>query len=146
MMTTTNTSTSEGRNDASGNWPRSVWAIVAGLLVIVIVSSATDALLYGTGFYPPMGTGMPASMWLIATVYRTIYGIAGCYVAARLAPSRPMRHAMILGVIGFIISVVGAATMRGKPQLYGPIWYPITLVLVTLPSAWLGGWLYTRNK
>jgi hypothetical protein len=35
--------------------------------------------------------------YLLALVYRTVYGILGGYVTARLAPRAPMRHALILG-------------------------------------------------
>jgi hypothetical protein len=46
----------------------------------------------------PVGTGPFAA----ATLYRTLYGIAGAYLAARLAPNRPLMHALILGFLGFV--------------------------------------------
>jgi len=44
---------------------------------------------------------------MIATAYRTIYGVLGAYVTARFAPSRPLKHALILGAMGFAVSVLG---------------------------------------
>jgi hypothetical protein len=37
-----------------------------------------------------------------------VAGIAGSYIAARLAPNRPMGHALVLGAFGLVVSVVGA--------------------------------------
>jgi hypothetical protein len=77
---------------------------------------------------------------LLALSYRIVYGILGGYIAARFAPRNPMRHALILGTLGFIVSTAGVfATL---PLHLGPAWYPIALAVTALPCAWLGGWLY----
>jgi ABC-type xylose transport system permease subunit len=52
-----------------------------------------------------------------------------------------MRHALILGAIGFVVSLAGAITATTMVDL-GPAWYPIALVLTALPCAWLGGALH----
>ena len=49
-----------------------------------------------------------------------------------------MSHSIVGGVIGFVISIIGAIAMWGKP----PHWYAITLIITTLPCAWLGGQLF----
>jgi preprotein translocase subunit SecD len=59
----------------------------------------------------------------------------GCYVTARLAPSNPMKHAMILGVIG--VFAAGAANYAVWGHV--PNWFVIINVLLVLPLAWLGG-------
>jgi hypothetical protein len=69
-----------------------------------------------------------------------IYSVAGSYLAAGLAPDRPMRHAMILGIVGFAVSFVGTIVMWGTP----PDWYPMSLVVVAIPCAWIGGKLKVR--
>jgi hypothetical protein len=79
---------------------------------------------------------------LLATAYRIVYGIAGSYVTARLAPDRPMQHALLGGFIGLALSIVGAAvTWNGGPA-FGPHWYPLALVVTALPTAWAGGKLH----
>jgi len=74
----------------------------------------------------------------------TLYGVAGGYIAARLAPDRSMQHALALGVVGLAVSIVGAvATWNGGPA-FGPKWYPLALIAIAIPSAWAGGGLPSR--
>ena len=40
---------------------------------------------------------MSDALFLLATVYRSLYAVAGSYVTARLAPHRPMKHALAGG-------------------------------------------------
>jgi hypothetical protein len=48
---------------------------------------------------------------LLASAYRGIYSILGCYLTARLAPHHPMHHALILGAIGVVLSTAGTIAM-----------------------------------
>jgi len=82
---------------------------------------------------------MPDSLFLLATAYRIIYSILGSYLTARLAPHRPKLHALILGVIGVLLSVAGALSTWNKGPEFGPKWYPITLIVMAIPLAWVGG-------
>jgi hypothetical protein len=82
---------------------------------------------------------MSTSLWLLATAYRTVYCIAGCYIAARLASARPMMHAMALGILGLIVSTVGVVSTWNRGPDFGPRWYPLALVATALPCAWIGG-------
>lgn len=120
---------------------RSVGAVLAGLLAIVIVSTVTDLILHGIGVFPPAGEPMSDALWLLAIGYRTVYGVAGSYVAARLALERPMRHALALGVIGLVISTAGAVATWDLGPGFGPRWYPLAVIAIALPSAWAGGTL-----
>ena len=80
---------------------------------------------------------------LLALSYRIIYGIVGGYIPARFAPRNPMRHAMIGGAIGFVLS--GAGAIATIPMDLGPAWYPIAIWLTALPCAWVGGLLHRRT-
>jgi hypothetical protein len=126
---------------------RSIAAIVAGLVVIVVLSLGTDVVMHATGIYPPWFQYMPDSLFLLATAYRIVYSVLGSYIAARLAPARPMLHALILGVIGFVLSIAGAISTWNKGREFGPKWYPLVLVVISIPLAWLGGkiWLMQLN-
>ncbi|MBL8080418.1 MAG: hypothetical protein JNM55_20775 [Anaerolineales bacterium] len=116
---------------------KSIGAILAGFVTVFILSVVTDLILEKIGFFPPV-TQPEAYIWwmlLIALIYRSIYSVAGFYLTARLAPNRPMRHAIILGIIGTLFATLGAIANWNLSAN----WYPVLLVLVTLPCAWLGG-------
>jgi hypothetical protein len=118
---------------------RSIGAVLAGLLAVFILSLGTDGVLHATGVYPPWLQPMSGALFMLATAYRLVYGVLGGYLAARLAPARPMRHALVLGVVGLALSITGAAaTWNAGPEL-GPRWYPLALVATALPCAWVGG-------
>lgn len=124
---------------------RSIGAVVAGLLAVIILSLGTDVVMHATKVFPPWGERMTDALFVLATVYRSVYAVAGSYIAARLAPDRPMKHALVLGFIGLALSVVGlVATWNAGAEL-GPRWYPIALVVTALPCAWLGGKLHAMQ-
>lgn len=124
---------------------RSVGAVVAGLLAGAGLSIGADAVFHGLGVFPPLGQVMSGALFLLATAYRTVFNVFGCYLAARLAPRRPMEHALALGVLGTLVSLAGALATWNKGPEFGPRWYPLALVILALPSAWLGGALH-RGK
>jgi surface polysaccharide O-acyltransferase-like enzyme len=121
---------------------RSIGAVLLGLVVIFVLSLATDQILHWFKVYPPWGEPMnETSDNILALTYRVAYAILGCYLTARIAPRKPMWHAMLLGYIGFVLSSIGvvAAIMIGS---LGPNWYPILLALTSIPCAWVGGQIY----
>ena len=123
---------------------RSVAAVVAGFLTVVVLSLVTDQVLHVLHVYPPWKQPMYApSLNLLALSYRIVYTILGAYITARLAPHSPMRHVWILGTIGFVFGVIGViATL---PLNLGPSWYPIAIAVTALPCAWLGGVIAARQ-
>ncbi|HYV86175.1 MAG TPA: hypothetical protein VFB49_09705 [Patescibacteria group bacterium] len=88
---------------------KSIWAVVAGVLFIVVVTTLVDAL-------------------------------AGAWITARLAPQKPMKHALILGGVGVALGLVGVVATWNLGL--GPRWYPIALVVLALPQCWAGAKLY----
>ena len=132
---------------ARPHWPRSVGAVLAGLFVNAFLASATDMLLVAIGVFPPLREfGNPAaysdSLLLLALIYRTLFGVLGCYVTARLATSRPMAHSLVLGGIGVLIGTLGAiASWQTWTH-----WYSLAIIAVTLPSSWLGARIYLARR
>jgi hypothetical protein len=125
---------------------RSIVAVIAGVLAVFALSLGTDVVLHATGIYPPWFQPMGDSLWVLALAYRIVYGIAGGYITAWLAPSRPMVHALVLGAMGLVLSIVGVAANWNKGPEFGPKWYSIVLVLTALPCAWLGGKLRVKYR
>ena len=115
---------------------RSVWAIAAGFLVVVGLSIATDVVLHKAGIFPPLGQRLSDKLSLLATIYRTVYAILGSYITARLAPNRPMFHAVVGAAIGMILGTLGAIATWNKDL--GPHWYSLALVIEGIPCAWIG--------
>jgi hypothetical protein len=173
-----NTATTQQRHASVGELPnlqlvlQSIGAVLAGGLVVIILSVATDLVLHPNGAFPswvePMlqtqvlygtvyrviskihtiavfpqwGQPMVDALFLLALAYRVLYGVAGGYVAASLAPDRPMSHVVVLGIIGLGLSLVGAiATANGEPQ-FGPKWFSVTLVITAVPCTLAGGKLH----
>ncbi len=120
---------------------RSIGAVLAGMFVGIVLTIATDVVLHAVGVLPPWGQSMVGfdGALLLATAYRTVYGIAASYIIARLAPDRPMTHALVGGVVGLAVSTVGAVVTWNKGPAFGPHWYPLALIALAMPTAWVGG-------
>ena len=125
---------------------RRVAAVVIGLVAIFVTTTVIDVALHVTGVFPPLdqmsdGQRMSDGLFALALAYRVATGVLGSYVTARLAPDRPVQHAVALGVVGVAISSAGAAVMWNA----GPAWYSLGVIAVALPCAWLGGRLRARQ-
>ena len=122
---------------------QSVGAILAAIATGAVLSIATDKILEKTGVLKrePFNAN-PAWLIMFVVLYRTIYNVAGSYLLARLAPYNPMKHVIVLGIIGVVVGIAGTIVMWHIP----PHWYPITLVILTLPAAWLGGKLAIKKS
>jgi hypothetical protein len=88
-----------------------------------------------------MGQTMSDPLFVLATAYRIVFGIVGCWLTARLAPNRPFFHAMILGAIGLVLSTAGAFAMGDM----GPRWYALVIIAINFPCVWIGAWLATLS-
>jgi hypothetical protein len=125
---------------------RSIAAVLGGIVTGVILTIATDVVLHIIGVFPPWGQPVTSGPLVLATAYRAVFSVIGSYVTARLAPDHPMKHALIGGVIGVIVSTLGAALTWNGGAAYGPHWYPLALIVIALPCAWLGGKLHQARQ
>ena len=122
---------------------RSIWAIVAGLLSVIIVTTVIDVVLHAVGVFPPLAEPIDDRLALVASSYRVVLGVAGAWLTARLAPNRPMAHAMILGYLGTVVGLVGVITTWNLGL--GPHWYPISIAVLAIPQCWIGGQIAVKN-
>src|SRR5258708_33727160 len=93
---------------------KSIWAVVAGLLVIIVVTTLVDIVLHATGVFPPMDQPIGDALALLATSYRIVISVGGAWLTARLPPDKPRALAMILGVGGLVsrgVAVVAACAL-----------------------------------
>jgi uncharacterized protein involved in response to NO len=119
------------------NIPRSILAIAVGLAIVIVLSMGTDVALVRLHYFPPLDqyNSFSTEMFIVATAYRCVYAVLGGYATARLAPSRAMLHALILGAIGTAFALAGTIMMWHL----GTHWYPIALTVSALPCTLLGG-------
>ena len=121
-----------------------LWAIGAGLLFVIVATTLVDILLHVVGVFPPMGAPLDDRLSWIALSYRILITIGAGYLTAAKAPSEPMKHALILGVLGTLLGGLGVAATWGREM--GPSWYPISLMVLAIPECWLGGKIYLARS
>jgi hypothetical protein len=107
---------------------KSIWAVVAGLLVIIIVTIVVDIVLHAIRVFPPMDQPINDAQALLATFYRLVISVGGAWLTARLAPYKPMKHALILGCVGTVLGLVGVVATwnldsgQNGTQSLSPYW------------------------
>ena len=122
---------------------RSVSAVLIGFILIPLLNMGTQALLSRAlpDLYPADGPVTSTAALLLACGYVAVFGILGCYVTARLAPSRPMLHALILGALGLAVSIPAALATWSD----APVWFNVYNLLAVMPYAWIGGRIRERQ-
>ena len=124
---------------------RSVLAVVAGFVVVVVLSLGIDEILHLLKVYPPWGVPMnEPGLNALALSYRIVITVFSGYVTARLAPRKPMKHVLVGGLIGVVLGIAGVLGAMQIPM--GPLWYPIAIAVTGFPSVWLGGMLFARSN
>lgn len=122
---------------------RSIVAVVVGFVTIAVLALGTNVLLarLAPDLFPASGIVTSTGALVLALAYVAVYATAGSYLTARLAPSRPMLHALVLGALGLLFNIAGAAATWGQV----PAWYSVLGLVLTMPYAWLGGYLRERE-
>jgi hypothetical protein len=136
---------SESERQSPRRIGRSIAAILIGMAAGIAITIGTDFALHAMKVFPPWDQRVPDGLLLLATGYRTVYNIAASYLIGWLAPYRPVRHAMVGGVVGFLVSIAGTVATWNAGPAYEAHWYPIALIVLALPCAWLGGYLRERQ-
>jgi hypothetical protein len=127
---------------------KSIGAVIAGYLASAALTAVTISVL-GALFpesYRPENVG-----WVIFNVvYGCAFAVLGGYIAARLAPSRPFNHALVLGILMALFAALTGYMVSVAPPspeyALQPAWYYPVLAITVLPSILLGAWLFTRKK
>jgi heme A synthase len=127
---------------------QSIGAVLAGYIVSAVLTGLAIAVL-GALFpisYQPENVG-----WVVFNViYGCAFAVVGGYVVAWLAPSHPMAHAVVLGLLMAAFSAltgIAVATAPPSPEYANqPGWYYPVLAITVIPSIVLGAWVYTRMR
>lgn len=126
------------------NTVKSIGAILAGFVVVFVLSVGTDTVLEKVGVFPPLSDPGAYAPWMLvlALLYRCVYTVVGGYITARAAPDRPMRHVVVLGIVGIVAGSIGVVVGWNLSAH----WYPIAIVIAALPCAWWGGKLTAKSS
>ena len=119
---------------------KSVGAVVAGIAANFL-AVPIDAAMHAARVLPPPGQDTPDGLLAVAFGYRALLAVLGGLVTARLAPQKPMAHALVLAGIGVVLSSAGAAAF----WKVGHHWYPLALIALCVPASWLGAKLAARS-
>jgi hypothetical protein len=116
---------------------RSVGAVVLGFVVIALLAIGADLVMLSVlpdAFDASGGTDNPAIL-LLVQLYVGVFAVTGCWLAARLAPHSPMRHALVLGLLGLIFNIAGTVARWD----HAPAWAHLLGLVLVMPYAWAGG-------
>ena len=122
---------------------RSIIAVVVGFLVIGVLATGADLALQRVipGAVDAGGRMTSVPLLLLTQLYVFAFAVFGCWLTARLAPSRPLQHALVLGALGLVFNVVGTVARWDN----APAWYHVIALLLVRPAAWVGGRLRERQ-
>ena len=126
---------------------RSILALVAGYVVLSILTTATVFVL--AQIFPASASPENLGWVVFNVIYGAVFVVIGGYIVAALAPMRPMRHVIGLGIAMALLSVIYAFAVANAPAdtaVYPqPGWYYPLLAALAIPSIVLGGWLRIRG-
>lgn len=123
---------------SSANLKKSILAILAGFVFTVLTHLGTDAVMKSLGVLPKAGEPFTDALAALALGYRLVWALIGNVITARLAPNRPLFHCMLGAGIGILLGTLGTIATWNRGPEFGPHWYPIALILTSVPIAWLG--------
>jgi hypothetical protein len=126
---------------------RSIGAVVAGFVAASIVMMIVETL-NGRVFYPGLAkaaegvtdreairaifASAPVGSLLVVIAGWILGGLAGGWVAARIAGRSAVTHGLVLGVL---LTCAGVANNLALPP---PLWFWVASLIVLLPSAYVG--------
>lgn len=119
---------------------RSIIAVVLGALLAGVTVAAVEFL--GQRLFPPPPgldfnnreamMSLPTGTFVFLLLAWALGALAGGWLAARLAPRKPLLHGMIVGALLMAGGVMNLVTI---PH---PVWVTILGLLVFLPAAYMG--------
>lgn len=124
------------------NLLRSIGAVIGGLVLIILLSSLTDAVLEASGIFPSAAEQQRSGFnegWMqgLAIAYRFLYAVLGGYVTAKLAPARSMVHVIVLASLGTVLGILGTLAVASLGIF--SVWYLTVLIVTSFLAVWLGG-------
>lgn len=129
------------------SWLRSIVGILVGIIVLTAASFAIEAAadpilmhLFPNALpnLAALNQNLPASIFLF--FYTSLCLVLGAYVAAWIAGRAPVQHALAMGAIEVVLTIMAMMHFTNLPRRN----FIVSLIL-TLPVAWIGGALRARQ-
>ena len=131
---------------------KNILAVIAGLIIGSIVNMGI-VMLSGSIIPPPEGGDVTTMDGLIATMHlfepkhfimpflaHALGTLVGAFVAAKIAASRKMLLALVVGAFFFLGGAISASSLGG------PLWFnALDLIVAYFPMAYLG-WRFAYKK
>ncbi len=123
---------------------KSIGAVIAGFLVVAILSVVTDMILEKIGILPDATNPALTLPWMLvlALIYRSLFTMVGGYITAKLAPTKPMQHVYALMILGLLGGTAGAVSGWNL----GNHWYPVLLAVTGPLFVFIGGKFSLQKK
>lgn len=116
---------------------KSIGVMLLAFVVNALLSVVTDFLLESIGVLPDPSKGLfDTSAIILVLSYRAMYTILAGFLVAKLAPGKPMLHAVLLGIIGTTITLLAVSSPSFADK--APLWFGYSLAAITIPCMWLG--------
>ena len=126
---------------------KSVGAVLAGLITIVILSGVASAILTKTDVFPKGKLPLHGSLLVVISIliYQAIIYAVGCFATIKLTPRDPMRYVLVLGGLGAILNLLSGLGLAKKDGAVF-FWFYFALAVLSLLVAWLSGKLYGMKE
>jgi hypothetical protein len=127
-----------------GSAVRSVGAVIAGFVATVVLSVACDAIvrMLAPGAFGADGRTPGPAMMVAGIAYTLLSATAGGFVAGLIAGRREIMHALVLGTLGAVATLLIVVAAPAAQRTVGMF---VSAMLV-IPATVLGGWLRVRGR
>jgi hypothetical protein len=116
---------------------KSIGVLLLAFVVNAVLPLLTDFLLEKIGVLPNPEKGLfETCAILLVLSYRATYTVFAGFIVALFAPNKPLFHALILGVIGTVITLWAVSSPEFAQK--STLWFGYTLAAITIPCLWLG--------
>ena len=123
-------------------------AILIGFLVDILGSSIVAGIIGFIIGYRLGASGVPPTeiperlaqmtgMQIVALIVGLLFSMFGGYVAALVAKENEIQNATATGVFSVIIALLSTLIFTQS----APLWFNVAAYLLTIPAAYLGGYL-----
>lgn len=123
---------------------RSILAVIAGFVATVVLSVACDAIVRVAmpGAFGVDGRSPGPAMMAFGVLYTLAAAAAGGYLAAVIARRAELLHALLLGTLGALATLIVIALAPVAERTAGQF----VAAMLVIPATALGGWLRTLRR